>query len=130
MSECECKASLDLSSSASRTPSAHLSTDTQLKLPHFPLLLPPPYLLHPTLSLHEKSLQPSQIMAACSRSSIGRKPMLRQVVLLSCHLSDVLGMGSTLTTQEGPHGDHDSLDDLANKGGVATSSLDAEADGL
>ena len=72
-------------------------------------------------------------MAACSRSSVGRKPMLRQVVLLSCHLSDVLEMGSTLTTQEGPTGDRDSLDDLddlADMGGVATSSLDAEADGL
>ena len=82
------------------------------------------------MSLPKKSLQPSQIMAACSRSRIGRKPMLRQVVLLSFHFSDVLGMGSTLTTQEGPHGDHDSLDDLANKGEVATSSLNAEADGL
>ena len=82
------------------------------------------------MSLPEKPLQPSQIMAVCTQSSIGRKPMLRQIGVLSCHSSDVLGMGSTLTTEEGPNGECDRLDDLADKGGVATGSLNAEADGL
>ena len=39
-------------------------------------------------------------------------------------------MGSILATDEGHNGDRDCLDCLAVKGGLATSSLDAEADGL
>ena len=75
----------------------------------------------------KKSLQPSKIMAACSPSSIGCKPMVRQVVSLSCHISDALVMGATLTPEEIPDGDHcDRLGDLVDKGGVATIFLDVD----
>ena len=79
------------------------------------------------MSLSEKkSLQPSQTMAACSLSSIGCNPMLRQVVLLSYHVSDVLTVGA-----KGPNDDNrDLLDDLTDKGGVAEKNLDANADRL
>ena len=57
--------------------------------------------------------------------------MLRQVIPLSCHVPDDLGMGSTLTPEEGPDGDnHNRLDDLAEKYGVLKISTDVNVDGL